>query len=195
MRPSFKGFEKEQEDTASSVDPLSETSGQSDRETAPSAASSAASRAASSAASSRDTSPNSALADQVRTVQKQDTRSIVRKLVDHFSNSDSDNTDRTVVSVRRRRSKTAAHIELPRGGERELRKKMAAQNQANDAVKLWKSLLEVLKESLDEADQALDINAPKGTLMGHKADIASVEEDLAEAWQKLSTFLMLKGWT
>ena len=144
MRPSFKGFEKEQEDTASSVDPLSETSGQSDRETA--------SSAASSAASSRDTSPNSALADQVRTVQKQDTRSIVRKLVDHFSNSDSDNTDRTVVSVRRRRSKATAHIELPRGGERELRKKMAAQNQANDAVKLWKSLMEVLEESLDEAD-------------------------------------------
>ena len=189
MRPSFKGFEKEQEDTASSVDPLSETSGQSDRETA----SSAASSTVSSAASSRDTSPNSALADQVRTVQKQDTRSIVRKLVDHFSNSDSDNTDRTVVPARRRRSKTTAHIELPRGGERELRKKMAAQNQANDAVKLWKSLLEVLKESLDEADQALDRNAPKGTLMGHKADIASVEDDLAEAWQKLSTFFDAEG--
>ena len=152
MRPSFKGFVQEQEDTASSIDPQSETSGQSDRETATSAASSAASSVASSTASSRDTSPNSALADQVRTVQRQDTQSIVRKLVDHFSNSDSDNTDRTVVSVRRRRSKTAAHIELPRGGERELRKKMAAQNQANDSVKLWKSLLEVLKESMDEAD-------------------------------------------
>ena len=196
MRPSFKGFEEEQEDTASSIDPQSETSGQSDRETATStvsAASSAATSAASSAASSRDTSPNSASADQGRTVQKQDTGSLVRKLVEHFSNSDSDNTDRTVVPVRRRRSKTTTHIELPRGGERELRKKMAAQNQANDAVKLWKSLLEVLKESLDEADQSLDRNAPKGTLMGHKADIASVEEDLSEVWLKLLVFFDTEG--
>ena len=205
MRPSFKGFEREQEDTASSIDPQSETSGQSDQETASSAAlsaalseasskaSSTASSTASSAASSRDTSPNSALADQGRTVQRQDTRSIVRKLVDHFSNSDSDNTDRTVVSVRRRRSKTTTHIELPRGGERELRKKMAAQNQANDAVQLWKSMLEVLKESLDEADQALDRNAPKGTLMGHKADIESVEQDLADVWLKMSTFFDADG--
>lgn len=193
MRPSFKGFVQEQEDTASSIDPQSETSGQSDRETATSAASSAASSATSSAASSRDTSPNSASADQVRTVQRQDTRSLVRKLVEHFSNSDSDNTDRTVVPVRRRRSKTTTHIELPRGGERELRKKMAAQIQANDAVKLWNSLLEVLKESLDEADQALNRNAPQGTLMGHKADIASVEEDLSEVWQKLLAFFDTEG--
>ena len=152
MRPSFRGFEQEEDMNSSTSQQTESISG-----------------------SSRDTSPTSVSPEQPSTVQKkkQDTKSIVRRLVEHFSNSDSENTEITSASTRRR-SKSVVHTELPRGGERGLRR-MSNPNHANDAVKLWKALSGILKETMDEAFQALDRNETTRGLVGHKAAIVSLE--------------------
>ena len=74
------------------------------------------------------------------------------------------------------------------GGERELKKTMAAQIQANEVVKLWKALLEHFQATLTEAQQALDSNAAKGVLMGHSAGIEALEIEVDKAWQAVEKF-------
>ena len=88
--------------------------------------------------SSREGSPSGFLTQGANTVQRsnQESRSLVRRLVDQFSNSDSDTTDKSSYTTRRKKSKTLQHTELPVGGERELRKKMATQTQADEAIKV-----------------------------------------------------------
>ena len=66
---------------------------------------------------------------KVSTVQKKkQERTSVRQLIDHFS-SDSDTTaDQS--RARRRRSIAVEHIELPPGGEKQIKKNMADQKRA-----------------------------------------------------------------
>ena len=185
MRPSFRGFEAEEETNSSTSQQTTEsTSGLSEYDTV----------SGSSSGSSRDTSPTSVSSEQPVTVQKkQHTKSIVRRLVDHFSHSDSENTEEASTSTGRRGRRVVTHTELPRGGERELRKKMAEQNQANEAIKLFKALSGILKETMDEACQALDRNESKGSLIGHKAAVVSLEAEFDLAWQKVEPFFGKPG--
>ena len=69
--------------------------------------------------------------------------------------------------TRRKKSKTSEHIEIPLGGEKELRKRMAAQLKANNAVKFFKAFHEDMTETLNEADRDLSANANRNILFGH----------------------------
>ena len=84
--------------------------------------------------SSRETTPTRNLTQRENPFQKKQESGRVRKLVEQFS--DSDTTEGSVPVTRRRKSNSQEHKQLPAGGERELRKTMAAQIQANEAVKL-----------------------------------------------------------
>ena len=136
--------------------------------------------------SSRETTPTRNLAPKVNPLQRKQEGGRVRKLVERFS--DSDTTEGSVPVTRRKKSNSQEHKQLPPGGERELRKTMAAQLQANEAVKLWKALLEHFQATLTEAQQALDANAAKGVLMGHSAGIVALETEVDKAWQSVEKF-------
>ena len=63
---------------------------------------------------SRETSPSrSSPVTSTDTVVRKDQTGKVKKLVEHFSQSDSDSSDRTVRSTRRKRSKNLEPQELP----------------------------------------------------------------------------------
>ena len=175
MNPSFRGFRPDD-----LVDP---------RESEDNQATESNSEASDydSTLSSRETTPTRSHTQEVSTVlrNKETSKVSVRQLVDQFS--DSDTTEGSVVG-RRRRKNTQEHIELPAGGEKELRRQMAAQDQANEAIKLWKALLGHLKTTLDEADQALDQGAARGLLLGHSAGIAALEVEVGKAWDKVEAF-------
>ena len=111
MRPSFRGFETEEETNSTTSQQTESASGLSEYDTV----------LGSGSGSSRDTSPTSVSSEQPGTVQKkrQDTKSIVRRLVDHFSQSDSESTEGASTSTGRRGRRVVTHTELPRGGERE----------------------------------------------------------------------------
>ena len=136
--------------------------------------------------SSRETTPTRNLAPKVNPLQRKQEGGRVRKLVERFS--DSDTTEGSVPVTRRKKSNSQEHKQLPPGGERELRKTMAAQLQANEAVKLWKALLEHFQATLTEAQGALDANAAKGVLMGHSAGIEALEIEVDKAWQAVEKF-------
>ena len=87
---------------------------------------------------SRETTPTRSYTPQVSTVQRRrkDSEVSVRRLIDHFSNSDSEASEGRPVQTRRKRSKHSDHIELPAGGEKELRKKMTTQVKANDTIRI-----------------------------------------------------------
>ena len=140
--------------------------------------------------SSREGSPSGFPNQEANTVQRsnQESKSLVRRLVDQFSNSDSDTTDKASYTTRRKRSRTLQHTELPLGGERELRKKMATQAHADEAIKVWKALTSLFKTTLDEADQAIDNNGHRTLLLGHKAGIVALEDDLVKAWESVESF-------
>ena len=110
----------------------------------------------------------------------------VKNLVTYFS-SDSDATEQHPPTTRRRRSATE-HRELPAGGERELRKKIMAQAAADETLKLWQANLGFMKTTLDEAQQDLDQNKPRGVLLGHAAGVAAAMESAQEAWELLSSY-------
>ena len=110
MKPSFKGFEGYNQDTT----------GATTSQTANSTAElSGYDSSLSSRESSRETSPSNGLTPGGDTVQRksQDNRSVVKRLVEHFSNSDSDTAGKASYTTRRKRSKTLQHTELPSGGE------------------------------------------------------------------------------
>ena len=181
MKPLFKGFKgnNSNEQVTARRNPHS-TSEQSEYDST-----------VSSRDSSREGSPSGFLTQGANTVQRsnQESRSLVRRLVDQFSNSDSDTTDKSSYTTRRKKSKTLQHTELPVGGERELRKKMATQTQAEEAIKVWKALVALLKTTLDEADQAIDVNSSRTLLVGHKAGIVALEDDLVKAWESVESFV------
>ena len=81
---------------------------------------------------SRDTTPTQE-DQQSHTVKKTST---VRRLIDHFSASDSDTTEARPAVTRRRKSKPSEHIVIPLGEEKKRRKRMAVQAKADNAVKL-----------------------------------------------------------
>ena len=117
---------------------------------------------------SRETTPVSNYSSgDINTIRRSDQgRAGVRRLIEQFSQSDSETSETENRTTRRRRSKQLEYQELPPGGERELRKKMALQVQANNAMRVWTALIQDLKEILDEGDQALDANKPKEQLIG-----------------------------
>ena len=184
MKPSFKGFKGYNKDTAGA------TTSQTTNSTAELSEDDSS---LSSRESSRETSPSNGLTPGDKAQRKsQDNRSVVRRLVDHFSNSDSDTAGKASYTTRRKKSKTLQHTELPSGGEREIRRKMATQNQADEAIKLWKALAELLKTTLDEADQALDRNESRGPLLGHKAGIVALEDNFTKVWERAQSYFDLQ---
>ena len=139
MKPTFRGFEEALENpTGSSPTSSASQSEVSDYD---------------STIESRDTTPTQET-EVPNTVKRRGTDSgfNVRKLIEHFSASDSDTTEAKTTVTRRRKSKTSEHIEIPAGGEREIRRKMAAQTKANKTVELWKALIEDMEDTLTEAD-------------------------------------------
>ena len=122
MKPTFRGFQEA----------LVNPSGSS-----PSSASQSEVSDVDSTTGSRDSTPTQET-EASNTVKRKGTDSgfSVRRLIDHFSASDSDTTEAKTTVTRRRKSKTSEHIEIPAGGERELRRKMAAQTKANKTVEL-----------------------------------------------------------
>ena len=90
---------------------------------------------------SRETTPDRNFSDNVSAVKNKDQGPGVRRLIEHFSHSDSDTAETDNRTTRRRKSKSSEHQELPRGGERELRKNMAQQMQANNSFRIWEALI------------------------------------------------------
>ena len=140
---------------------------------------------------SRETTPTNSPPRVVDTVKRnrQATKGSVRQLVEQFSHSDSDSAEGTTSSIRRRRSsRTTDLIELPLGGERQLRKNMADQVKANEAIALWKAMSGLLTKTMDEADQAISDNLSKEALTGQSAAIVTSEADSQEAWEEVEHF-------
>ena len=138
---------------------------------------------------SRETSPSRSYpVDSTVTVVRKDQTGKVKKLVEHFSQSDSDSSDRTVRSTRRKRSKNLDHQELPQGGLREVRRKMAAQESADRALRVNEALLEDLTENLSEAQKALDENKPRAILLGELEGVQQAQEAAWESVDKIMTF-------
>ena len=131
---------------------------------------------------SRETTPvRNYSSGDINTIRRSDQgRAGVRRLIEQFSQSDSETSETENRTTRRRRSKQLEYQEIPPGGERELRKKMALQVQANNAMRVWTALIQDLKEILDEGDQALDANKPKEQLIGL---LEGIEETSDNAWQ------------
>ena len=68
---------------------------------------------------SRETTPDRNFSSgNVSAVKNKDQGSGVRRLIEHFSHSDSDTAETDNRTSRRRKSKSSEHQELPRGGER-----------------------------------------------------------------------------
>ena len=139
---------------------------------------------------SRDTTPTqeTELPNTVKRGKGTDSGFNVRKLIDHFSASDSDTTEAKTTVTRRRKSKTSEHIEIPAGGERELRRKMAAQTKANKTIQLWKALIEDMEVTLTEADQALSANLSRNHLLGHLEGIKASEAEVVKVWENILQF-------
>ena len=86
------------------------------------------------------------------------------------------------------RSKNSEHIEIPAGGEKELRRRMTAQTKANDAIQLWKALIEDMEVTLNEADQALSANDSRNHLLGHLEGIKASEVEVSKVWEKVQQY-------
>ena len=138
---------------------------------------------------SRETSPSRSYpVASTDTVVRKDQTGKVKKLVEHYSQSDSDSSDRTVRSTRRSRSKNLDHQELPQGGLREVRRKMAAQETADSAIRVNEALLDELKENLNEAQKALDEDKPRAILLGELEGVQQAQETAWESIEKIMTF-------
>ena len=172
MKPTFRGFEEALKNPTSS----SPTSSVSQSEASD----------YDSTIESRDTTPTQET-EVLNTVKRRGTDSgfNVRRLVEHFSASDSDTAEANTTGTRRRKSKTSEHVEIPAGGERELRRKMAAQTKANKTVELWKALVEDMEVTLTEADRALDSNLSRNHLLGHLEGIKASEAELVKVWERV----------
>ena len=137
---------------------------------------------------SRDTTPTSSPPRVQDTVRRNRQATSVRQLVTQFSQSDSDSAEGNTSSNRRRKSRTTELVELPLGGERQLRKNMAEQVKANKAIALWKAMSGLLIQAMDEADQAISDNLSKEALTGQAAAIETSEADSQAAWEQVENF-------
>ena len=126
---------------------------------------------------SRETSPSK---------RKADRGDKVRQLVQYFSQSDSDSSETTDRPTRsRRRSRDSEHQELPPGGERELKRRMAAQEAANNVLRVYEASMEDLNTSLGEAQSALDANKPRAALRAELEGILEVSEITWNTYEKV----------
>ena len=137
---------------------------------------------------SRDTTPTSSPPRVQDTVKRNRQATSVRQLVTQFSQSDSDSAEGNTSSNRRRKSRTTELVELPLGGERQLRKNMADQVKANKAIELWKAMSGLLIQAMDEADKAISDNLSKEALTGQAAAIETSEADSQAAWEQVEHF-------
>ena len=137
---------------------------------------------------SRDTTPTSSPPRVQDTVKRNRQATSVRQLVTQFSQSDSDSAEGNTSSNRRRKSRTTELVELPLGGERQLRKNMAEQVKANKAIALWKAMSGLLIQAMDEADKAISDNLSKEALTGQAAAIETSEADSQAAWEQVENF-------
>ena len=172
MNPSFEGFEVIDNTSPTQVQP--NTVG-SDYETT--------------VESTGTTPTNSNPSQGTSTVRRSGSRrQSVRQLVGHFSNSDSDSTEQNIPSKQRKKSKTGELLELPLGGERQLKKRMAAQAQADDAIDMWTALSLLLKDTLDEADKALSDNDSRASLIGYAEAVKQADSEVKDAWKEVESF-------
>ena len=77
------------------------------------------------------------------------------------------------------------HQELPPGGERELRRKMAAQEAADNSLRIYEALLVDLETSLGEAQMALDQNKPRAVLLGELEGILELSETAWDSYEEV----------
>ena len=122
------------------------------------------------------------------TIKRGSNKPSVKDLVGYFSLSDSETGTERIT--RRRSSKNIEHKELPPGGERELRRNIKMQENAQQAMKVWETLNRELKEDLNEAQKSLDNNHSKGVLKGHLAGLSSA---VGYAWEALKKVLAFEG--
>ena len=135
---------------------------------------------------SRETSPTSNQPSSSRGASKKEQSGKVRRLVEQFSHSDSDTSEATNRSTRsRKRSKGLEHQELPPGGEREIRRKMAAQEAANNSLRVYEALLADLETSLQDAQEALDQNKSRAVLLGELEGILELSETAWDSYEEL----------
>ena len=141
------------------------------------------------AADSAETTPNKNYSNpNTNTVQKKKSdKASVRQLIEYFS-SDSDTTSEKTRQTRRRKSLTAEHIQLPPGGEKEIRRRMAEQNKADQLVGVYQALSGEFATSMNETDQILGTNPSRDVKIGHLVGLTAEFEDLEKEWKKIEEF-------
>ena len=142
---------------------------------------------------SQETTPDRNFSSgNISAVKNKDQGPGVRRLIEHFSHSDSDTADTDNRTTRRRKSKSSEHQELPRGGERELRKNMAQQTQANNSLRIWEALITDLRTELQEIQQALDTNKKKEVLLGLLEGMEEIAENSWNYYEELMAYQQVK---
>ena len=138
------------------------------------------------AADTEETTPTRSYSNpKVNTVQKKRSeKSAVRQLIEHFS-SDSEATSETTRLTRKRKSLTAEHIELPPGGEKEIRRKMADQGKADQLVQVYQAMSGEFATSMNETDQTLNNDPSRSVMVGHMVSLNAEFEDLEIYWKKI----------
>ena len=138
------------------------------------------------AADTEETTPTRSYSNpKVNTVQKKRSeKSAVRQLIEHFS-SDSEATSETTRLTRKRKSLTAEHIELPPGGEKEIRRKMADQGKADQLVQVYRAMSGEFATSMNETDQTLNNDPSRSVMVGHMVSLNAEFEDLEIYWKKI----------
>ena len=139
-------------------------------------------------ADSRETTPTRSYSNiKVNTVQKKKSdRTSVRELIEHFSSQSSDSeTGSEQARHTRRRKSSAEHIQLPPGGEKEIKRKMAEQAKAEQLVSVYQAMRDEFATSMNETDQALDADASRNVMIGHLAGLNSEFEDLEKYFSKV----------
>ena len=141
------------------------------------------------AADSTEATPTRSYSNtKVSTVQKKKSdKTAVRQLINYFS-SDSDTTSEKTRLTRRRKSVTAEHIQLPPGGEKEIRRKMADQTKADQLVEVYQAMREEFATSMNETDQTLANNPTRSVMVGHMVSLDAEFDDLEKYWTKIEEF-------
>ena len=124
---------------------------------------------------------------KVNTVQrKRSDRTSVQQLIEHFSSDSDTAADLNRVTSRRRRSITVEHVELPPGGEKQIKKKMADQKKAEYLVNLYKVMAQEFVTSMNEAETDQDAeNLIRDLMLGHLASLTAQFEDVETYWKKI----------
>ena len=108
----------------------------------------------------------------------------VKQLIHHFS-SDSDTAAEQSRTLRRRRSETSELLELPAGGEKEIRKIMAEQKKVEHLTSLYLAMQDELVTSMDEVETEMSSDIARSDKLGYLASLTTQFEDMTKYWGKL----------